>query len=135
VVVTAPSVTQVAWLPGLADMRIVVLRASCSYRQKLEDLLARRGITGLRQLEFGTLEAVLGCVAAGLGVTMMPRRLVEAHRVADKVAMHEVPGPQSYVETQFIRRRDAYASSALEAFVAEARESLGGIGVPILRSA
>jgi DNA-binding transcriptional LysR family regulator len=135
VVVTAPNVTQLAWLPGLADVRIVVLRASCSYRQKLEDLLARRGITGLRQLEFGTIEAVLGCVAAGLGVTMMPRRLVEAHRVADKVAMHEVPGDQSYVETQFIRRRDAYASSALEAFVTEARESLGGIGVPILRSA
>jgi len=125
VVVTAPSVTQLAWLPGLADVRIVVLRASCSYRQMLEQLLESRGITGLRRLEFGTLEAVLGCVAAGLGVTMMPRSLVEAHRMSDKVAIHELPREQSYVETQFIRRKDSYASSALEAFVAEARESLG----------
>src|SRR6202012_4057165 len=49
VVVTSPGVTQIAWLPGLADVRIVVLRASCSYRQKLEDLLEQRGITGLRR--------------------------------------------------------------------------------------
>jgi len=102
-----------------------VLRASCSYRQKLEELLEQRGITGLRRLEFGTLEAVLGCVAAGLGVTLMPRRLVEAHRMGDRVALHELPPEVARVETQFIRRRDSYASSALEAFVAEARESLG----------
>jgi hypothetical protein len=65
----------------------------------------------------------------------MPRRLVEAHPMAQKVAMHELPPDQSYVETQFVRRKDAYASSALEAFVAEARESLGGIGSLIRRSA
>lgn len=125
VVVTAPNITQIAWLPGLADVRIVVLRASCSYRQRLEDLLEQRGITGLRRLEFGTLEAVLGCVAAGLGVTMMPRRLVEAHHMGERVRMHDLPPEQARVETLFVRRRDSYASSALEAFVAEAREGFG----------
>lgn len=127
VVLTSPKVTQLAWLPGLADVRIVVLRASCSYRQKLEKLLEMRGITGLRRLEFGTLEAIIGCVAAGLGVTLLPRRMIGAHW-AGKVAMHELPQEQSRVETQFIRRKDSRASSALEAFIAEARESLGEIG-------
>jgi len=125
VVVTSPKVTQLAWLPGLADIRIVVLRASCSYRQKLEDLLESRGIKGLRRLEFGTLEAVIGCVAAGLGVTLLPRRMVESQWRDGKVAIHELPPEQARVETQFIRRKDGYASSALEAFVAEAREGLG----------
>ena len=125
VVLTSPNVTQLAWLPGLADVRIVVLRASCSYRQRLEELLEQRGITGLRRLEFGTLEAVIGCVAAGLGVTLLPRRMIGAHWMEGKVAIHELPREQSRVETQFIRRRDSYASSALKAFVAEARESLG----------
>ena len=122
VVLTSPKVTQLSWLPGLADVRIVVLRASCSYRQKLETLLEQHGITGLRRLEFGTLEAVIGCVAAGLGVTLLPRRMVGA---GGRVAIHELPRDQAQVKTQFIRRKDAYASSALEAFVAEARESLG----------
>jgi len=127
VVLTSPNVTQLAWLPGLADVRIVVMRASCSYRQKLEELLEMRGIKGLRRLEFGTLEAVIGCVAAGLGVTLLPRRLVEAHWRQGHVAIHELPREQAAVQTQFIRRKDAYASSALKAFIAEARESLGGM--------
>lgn len=124
VVLTSPNVTQLAWLPGLADIRIVVLRASCSYRQKLEELLGQRGITGLRRLEFGTLEAVIGCVAAGLGVTLLPRRMIGAHWMNGRVAIHELPPETARVETQFIRRRDAYASSALDAFLAEAKKSL-----------
>src|ERR1700722_5111191 len=53
--------------PGLASIeqaiqggiaRIVVLRAGCSYRQRLEMLLARRGIAVPRLMEFGTLEAI-----------------------------------------------------------------------------
>jgi DNA-binding transcriptional LysR family regulator len=132
VVLTSPKVTQLAWLPGLADVRIVVLRASCSYRQKLETLLGQRGIIGLRRLEFGTLEAVIGCVAAGLGVTLLPRRMIGEHWMNGRVAIHELPPESARVETQFIRRKDSYASSALEAFLAEARNSLGE---PIRRSA
>jgi len=128
VVLTSPQVTQLAWLPSLADVRIVVLRASCSYRQKLEELLGQRGVTGLRRLEFGTLEAVISCVAAGLGVTLLPRRMIVAHWMNGKVAIHDLPPESALVQTQFIRRRDAYASSALEAFVSEARESLGKPG-------
>lgn len=128
VVLTSPKVTQLAWLPGLADVRIVVLRASCSYRQRLETLLEQRGITGLRRLEFGTLEAVVGCVAAGLGVTLLPRRMIANHWLG-KVAIHDLPREQARVETQFIRRRDAYASRALEAFIAEARESLSDLSI------
>jgi DNA-binding transcriptional LysR family regulator len=110
----------------------VVLRASCSYRQRLEGLLEQRGVTGLRRLEFGTLEAVIGCVAAGLGVTLLPRRMIGAHWLTGKLAIHDLPRDQSQVETQFIRRRDVYASSALEAFIAEARESLGSFS-PVTR--
>jgi len=135
VVLTSPKVTQLAWLPGLADVRIVVLRASCSYRQMLEGLLAKRGMSGLRRLEFGTLEAVIGCVAAGLGLTLLPRRMVEQHWMKDRVAVHELPPETARVQTQFIRRRDSRSSSALEAFVSEARESLGDSGSFSRRSA
>ena len=53
-----------------------MLRAGCSYRQMLETLLARRGIVVQRLLEFGTLEAIFGCISAGLGITLLPRALV-----------------------------------------------------------
>ena len=127
VVVTAPNVTQLAWLPGIKDMRIVVMRATCSYRQRLEDLLARRGIVGLRKLEFATIDAVIACVAAGLGITLLPRRMVEQALAEGKVMTHPLPTGQTHVETQFIRRREGYKSAALEAFFTAAKESLGSI--------
>ena len=64
------------------QLKIVVLRAGCSYRQRLEEVLARRGAVGLRRLEFGTIEGILGAVTAGIGLTLLPRRLVAAREHA-----------------------------------------------------
>jgi LysR family transcriptional regulator, cell division regulator len=104
--------------PSGGEVRIVVLRAGCSYRQMLEALLARRGITVRRQLEFGTLEAIFGCVAAGLGITMLPRALIGPVWSAGRVSVHPLPPADARVDTVFIRRRDGFLSSALAAFLA-----------------
>jgi len=104
-----------------ADLRIVVLRAGCSYRQRLEDILARRGVVGARLLEFGTLEAIVACVAAGLGVTLLPRGVIEAVWRERGLAVHAVAPAEAMVETLFVRRRDAFVSSALAAFLRHAR--------------
>ena len=118
VLVTAPSQKSLDRILARSDLKIVVLRAGCSYRQRLEEILARRGIVGLRRLEFGTIEGILGCTAAGLGVTLLPRALVEGARRARRVAVHTLPPDEARVETVFIRRRDAFVSSALSAFLA-----------------
>ena len=119
-----PSFTGLAEIAGRRDLRIVVLRAGCSYRLHLEAWLARRGIVGLRLLELGTIEAILGCVAAGLGVTLLPRALVGTLRQPDRVAVHPLPPGEGTVETVFVRHREAYASSALRAFLDLARPTL-----------
>jgi DNA-binding transcriptional LysR family regulator len=102
-------------------MKIVVLNAGCSYRMMLETMLARRGVTNLRQLEFGTLEAIYACVSAGIGITLLPKRLTEKVWRDGRVAVHKLPPAESRVETVFIRRRDAYVSAALDAFLRCAR--------------
>ncbi len=121
VLATARGVRSLDELIGKGALKIVVLRAGCSYRQRLEDILARRGAVGARLLEFGTIEAILGCVAAGLGVTLMPRALITASRHAERIAVHTLPVSEAHVETLFIRRRDSYASSALSAFLEQVR--------------
>src|SRR5436190_6984398 len=113
---SAPSNRTVAELLRQPDLRLVILRAGCSYRQRLEEILARRGIVGLRRLEFGTLEAILGAVAAGLGVTLMPRALVGPTWRGGPIAVHRLPKAEAKVETVFVRRRDMLCSSALVAF-------------------
>jgi LysR family transcriptional regulator, cell division regulator len=104
--------------------RIVVLRAGCTYRQRLEALLMRRGVTVIRSLEFGTLEAIFSCVSIGLGITLLPRALIGPVWGTGRASIHRLSPADAMVRTVFIRRRDAHISSALRAFLEHARASL-----------
>jgi DNA-binding transcriptional LysR family regulator len=117
VLVTAPSCPSAeAALAAGRELKLLVLRRGCSYRERLERLLAERGPLA-RLLEFGMLDAVIGCAAAGIGVTLLPRAVVEADRAAGRVALHALPPEQALVTTLFVRRRDAFVSTALIRFV------------------
>jgi LysR family transcriptional regulator, cell division regulator len=127
VVLTSPAVRSLDKALSATELKIIVLRLGCSYRQRLEDILARRGIVGLRRLEFGTLEAIFGCVAAGLGITLLPKALIGPVWRDGRVALHEVPPREAMVETMFVRRRDALVSTALAAFLDQARPHIRSI--------
>jgi DNA-binding transcriptional LysR family regulator len=120
-ILTAPAVASLDQLLDQPDLKIIVLRAGCSYRQRLEEILTRRGVVGFRQLEFGTIEAILSCVAAGLGATLLPQSLLAAVGRGHEIAVHRLPAAEAQVETLFVRRHDAYVSSALAAFLQLAR--------------
>jgi LysR family transcriptional regulator, cell division regulator len=97
--------------------KMFVFRVGCSYRQKLERFLDSRGVNLVNQLEMGTLEGILGCVSAGLGVTMMPLSVVEPYAKRREVAIHRLAASEARVETVFITRRDSVRSPALEEFI------------------
>ncbi|PIW26507.1 MAG: LysR family transcriptional regulator [Rhodospirillales bacterium CG15_BIG_FIL_POST_REV_8_21_14_020_66_15] len=117
VAVTAPGVEDLRALARNGEVKIVVLRVGCSYRRKLEEVLAARGVTGLRTLEFGTIETILGCVAAGVGVTLLPRGIARELAERGRVRLHALPAREGRVTTLFIRRRDGYRSPAMAAFM------------------
>lgn len=121
VLITSPAIRGLDDLNGLRDLRTIVFRLGCSYRQRLEAVLARRGIQTAQPLEFGSLDAILGCVGAGVGVTLLPKAVAASAEREGRVRMHELPPQQAGVETLFIRRPDVYATSALKAFLAMAR--------------
>jgi LysR family transcriptional regulator, cell division regulator len=129
VLVTAPALAlgelerqrELKILERQRELKIIVFRRGCSYRHRLEDLLARRGIQTAQPLEFGSLEAIIGCVAAGVGVTLLPKSVVAAHQREGRIATHALPPEQARVETVFIRRHEARLTSALAAFLAVAR--------------
>jgi LysR family transcriptional regulator, cell division regulator len=121
VVATSPSVRALDQLCAQERLKIVVLRAGCSYRQRLESVLAARGIVDVRLLEFGTLESILACVGAGIGVTLLPKIVLESAARDGRVALHALPSAEAEVDTVFIRRHDAFTSSALAAFLSHLR--------------
>jgi DNA-binding transcriptional LysR family regulator len=118
--VTAPDVS-LADLPRLAETRIVMFKRGCAYRERLERILAKRGLVVSRVLELGALDAIIGCVAAGLGLSLLPRGVVADAAAAGRVALHDLPPEEAAVATCFVRRRDAFISRAMTYFLALSR--------------
>jgi LysR family transcriptional regulator, cell division regulator len=117
VLVTPPAIAAPRELTKNSALKLIVFRAGCSYRQRLETVLAGLGIANARPLELGSLDAIIACVSAGVGVTLLPRGVVAAAVANGLVAAHALPVAEARAETLFIRRNDAFASSASEAFL------------------
>lgn len=105
------------------DLKIIVFRRGCSYRQRLENLLAQRGVQTAQPLEFGSLEAIIGCVAAGVGITLLPKAVVAPFWRDGRVMAHELPPEQAKVDTVFVRLKERHSTAALTAFLTAARPS------------
>ena len=119
--VTAPVHRRLDDLDRQRELKIIVFRSGCSYRQRLENLLAQRGIQIAQPLEFGSLETIVGCVAAGVGITLLPKAVILPAWREGRVVAHELPPEEARVDTVFIRPRKSRQSSALAAFLTIAR--------------
>jgi DNA-binding transcriptional LysR family regulator len=96
----------------------LVFRTGCTYRQRLEQVFSEFGWPSAARFELGTLDGMIGCVAAGMGVTLLPRAVVERDHVNRDISIHALGPSQSRVDTLFIQRRSAHQYSALQGFVA-----------------
>ena len=97
--------------------KVLVFRAGCSYRQKLEKLFSQWGVAQAKFLDFSSLDGILSCVAAGLGVTLFPKAISEGpvwkSRWGKEISIHPLPKSDAIVPTVFVRRSDAFMSGAM----------------------
>lgn len=104
----------------LSAMPFLAFRQGCSYRQRIELLLAARGVAA-RIMEMGSLDAILGCVAAGMGYGLLPRSVVQAQQHRFGVHITALPGALArevaHVETWFAVPARTGWSPALHACV------------------
>jgi len=96
----------------------LVFRTGCTYRQRLEQLFSEFGWPSAARFELGTLDGMIGCVAADMGVTLLPRAVVGRNDLSESITLHTLSAAQSAVDTLFIQRRSAHPYSALEGFMA-----------------
>lgn len=95
---------------------MLAFRAGCAYRARTESWLRQRGEPPRHVMEFGTLDGLLGCVAAGMGVTLLPRSVVERPHLHGQVAALSIG--DIWVETWVVRHRDTLEHRALRDFMA-----------------
>ncbi|WP_426343324.1 LysR substrate-binding domain-containing protein [Pseudoduganella sp. R-32] len=106
----------------VARRTLLVFRSGCSYRRRLEWWFADAGVAHTRIAEFGTFEAIIGCVAAGMGVAMMPREVLRQRGLGRTVQCHTLPPEVAEVETVMVWRRDIPHHAARDAFIASFRQ-------------
>jgi hypothetical protein len=94
----------------------LMFRTGCSYRQKLEQLLVQLGKPAFKRLEFGSLDGILGCVAADVGITLLPQHVVDRSLSAADLFVHQVDVNIARAPTVFIQRREACETSAMKTF-------------------
>ncbi|TNE35684.1 MAG: LysR family transcriptional regulator [Alphaproteobacteria bacterium] len=123
--ITSTDIAAPSDLAGLPDLKTIVFQLGCSYRQKLEAVLARNGIATAKPLVFGSLDAILSCVSAGVGVSLLPKSLVKGPARKGQIALHPLPKEEAMVDTLFIQRSDVYISSALAAFLEMTYDNAG----------
>ena len=121
VLVSPLSVRNLDDLAAVTNLKVIVFQLGCSYRQRLGSILDGLGIH-YTVLEFAFLDAIITCISAGIGITLLPRMLVDKLWIDQSVAVHRLPVDQAQVETVFIRRHDRYPTSALNAFLGMTRQ-------------
>ncbi|MBV8124376.1 MAG: LysR family transcriptional regulator [Paucibacter sp.] len=118
VLITHAAHTPVATPEDLARKALLVFRSGCSYRRYLEKWFAEGGVTPSRVSEFGTFEAIIGCVAAGMGVALMPKELLDQRGLAGTIRQHPLPQHIAQVDTMLVWRKDVLYHPARDAFAA-----------------
>ncbi|MBB5062866.1 DNA-binding transcriptional LysR family regulator [Granulicella mallensis] len=121
VLVSSLSIRKFDDLAKVENLKAIVFRQGCSYRQRLSSILDGLDIRHT-VMEFSSLDAIITCITAGVGITLLPKTLVERLWVDQSVTVHELPADQARVETVFVRRHDHYPTSALNAFLRMSRE-------------
>lgn len=116
VVITSREHEAVEEISKLADQTIIVFRSGCTYRAIFEWWLNEKGIKP-NIMEFGTLEGIIGCVAGGLGVTLLPRAIAEKYSKVLPIRIHVVNEEKSIIPTWFVYRKDEYNPTAFERFL------------------
>lgn len=68
-------------------------------------------------MEYGSIDAMLACVSAGMGITLLPVDLLKSYSQTYSFSVIRLPEEEALVETVFVHRARAYTSAALTAFL------------------
>jgi|TARA_B100000446_G_scaffold32025_1_gene27420 DNA-binding transcriptional LysR family regulator len=124
VLVGSTPMTQMPSSQALLTSAFLAFRQGCSYRQRIELLLAAQGVNAGRIFELGSLDAMLGCVAAGMGYTVLPRGTVEAHQHRFEIHTLELSTSIANIDTYFVAPKSETWTPALASFAETLRDAV-----------
>ena len=86
---------------------IIAFEHGCPHRKRLEDWYALREQMPERTIELGSYHAMLGCVAAGMGVALLPKSVLTTFPESKRLRIHRLPPGENRADTYLIWRKGA----------------------------
>ncbi len=109
-----PVIVSAAGAPAIGDGRneyfprtIIAFEHGCPHRKRLEDWYALRDQMPERTIELGSYHAMLGCVAAGMGVALLPKSVLSTFPESKRLRVHRLPPGENRADTYLIWRKGA----------------------------
>jgi DNA-binding transcriptional LysR family regulator len=92
---------------GAFPKTIIAFEHGCPHRKRLETWYAKHGEMPERIIELGSYHAMLGCVAAGMGIALLPKSVLTTFPESSRLTVHRLPSGENRSETVLIWRRGA----------------------------
>lgn len=116
VIVSATGTPRIRSPRDLANRTILAFEAGCPHRKRLEEWFARGRQLPERVVEISSHHALLGCAAAGMGVALLPKGVVDAFPGQAALRVHPLSAPHNRARTMMIWRK-GFSSPKVRALV------------------
>lgn len=93
---------------------LILFREGCAYRARALAWQRESGHQMGEIMEFGSLDGILGCVAVGLGCTLMPGWVVNNSRYGGELKTEKIASHLAYVPTVMVWHRATLPLKAME---------------------
>ncbi|MDO6593930.1 LysR substrate-binding domain-containing protein [Neptuniibacter sp. 1_MG-2023] len=103
---------------------LILFREGCAYRERAVSWLKDNGRIDTEVMSMGTQEGILGCVAVGLGFTLVPRKVVEESRYANDLNMEILAPEYSQVPTLLVTHKDAAQMAGIQTLLGLFKDDL-----------
>ncbi len=108
----------------LAGQNLLLTEAGCSYRKKLDRILALANIRPGNITEFSSVEALRECISLGMGLGLLPAIVVARELRQHHLKALNWAGSSLDIAARIIWHKDKWISPAMSAFMKMVKDKL-----------
>lgn len=123
VLITAKNIDCIASLKRLQTITLISFTNGCSYRKLLEQWHSANCQGVSNSIEFASYPAIVACVAAGTGISFVPRSVLSGLQSSHSVKAHRLPEPYATNTTHLIwhETQESLALKSFRQFIKQAQ--------------
>ncbi len=104
-------------LKDLSDQTLLLTETGCGYRKKLDMQLAEANIKPQHITEFSSVEAIKQCVAAGMGLGLLPEIVIAAELRKKQFSILNLQSERMSIATHIVWHKGKWMSPCMQAFL------------------